>query len=55
MSRKQSFLTLTADEYVAGGQPDPLEKNFRPHVDANDDGPLVGALDAAVPNFRRRR
>jgi len=55
MSRKQSFLTLTAVGYVDGGRPFPLGENFRPHVDANVDGPLFEALDAAVPNVRRRR
>jgi hypothetical protein len=29
MSRKQSFLTLTADAYVDGGQPRPTGENFR--------------------------
>ena len=55
MSRKQSFFTLTADVSVEGGQPDPLEENSRPHVDANVGRLLVEALDAAVANVRRRR
>lgn len=29
MSRKQSFLTLTTDAYVRGGQPHPPGENFR--------------------------
>ncbi len=55
MSRKQNFLTLTADAYLDGGPPDPLGENCRPHVDANVDGPPVEALDAAVTNLGRRR